>query len=325
MPKQKSAAPKNAGKKSSGPKSVFLHILMIVLLYMSIISSITVIFQYINILLPDPLGYDSQATIFNSIRLSSAVLLIAFPVFLYVAHLINKDMAGNSDIQQSKSRRWLLHFTIFATALTIIIDLITLVYNFYSGDLQTNFLLKVLTVIVIAAAVLGYYRFELNRTDPKSHTVKISAIIASVLIAITIIAGFFVAGTPETQRQVRFDYQRINDLQSIQSQVVFYWQQKKTLPANFEALASGVDGFIAAKDPETQEDYEYEKISDLKFKLCADFDTLLEQFEGTLEPSPYSNPELKGSQSWYHPAGRHCFTREIDPTLDSSNAGKVPL
>ena len=53
----------------------------------------------------------------------------------------------------------------------------------------------------------------------------------AVLAVVTIGAGFFIVGTPAEARLARFDAQKVNDLQNIQSQVVYYWQAKQKLPA----------------------------------------------------------------------------------------------
>ena len=63
-------------------------------------------------------------------------------------------------------RRQLTYVTLFIAACALIGDVTSVVYSFLGGELTTRFILKVLTVGLIARAVFGYYLSEL-RTDEK--------------------------------------------------------------------------------------------------------------------------------------------------------------
>jgi hypothetical protein len=58
--------------------------------------------------------------------------------------------------------------TLFVAASVLIADFTTLVYNLLGGELTVRFLLKVLTVGVIAGATFGYYLWDL-RLDEKEE------------------------------------------------------------------------------------------------------------------------------------------------------------
>lgn len=147
----------------TGPKEVFLNLLVIVTLYVSVISFIALLFQYISYLYPDRLNFYFN-NISNQIRLSSAALIVVFPVFIFLSWLIGKDLATNPSKRELKSRLWLIYLTLFISAITIIVDLVTMIYNFYSGDLTIQFFLKILVIFVVAGAVFGYYAWELKRS-----------------------------------------------------------------------------------------------------------------------------------------------------------------
>lgn len=76
-------------------------------------------------------------------RWSVASLAIAFPVFLFVARHLGKDLARNPVKRLSAVRRWLTYVTLFVAATVLIGDLITLVHNLLSGELSVRFVLKV--------------------------------------------------------------------------------------------------------------------------------------------------------------------------------------
>jgi len=141
-----------------------------------------------------------------------------------------------------------------------------------------------------------------------------------VAVSIAIVAGFFAVGSPFSERLRRFDERRVSDLQSIQFQVVDYWQTKGKLPERLEDLRDDFRGFIPLNDPETSEPYEYRTTGELSFELCASFKTSNKTVDGkSVEGSPLqlSRPipaEPFGFESnFLHDAQRTCFSRTIDP------------
>jgi len=141
---------------------------------------------------------------------------------------------------------------------------------------------------------------------------KILAIIVSLVVFASVFAAFLTIGSPTKQRKLNFDSDRVNDLQTIQSQIVNYWQQKNTLPANLGELTDSISGFTAPKDPENNTDYEYFVKSNLSFQLCANFNLPSLSNQKAI-PQIYPS-----SDNWDHTAGRACFDRTIDPELYKS-------
>ena len=307
------------------PKDFFMHFFDFVLLYVSIISLITLLFQYVNVLFPDKLNF-YLTEVLATIRWSSSALVIVFAVFLLISWLLEKDLLKNPAKRDLKFRKWLIYFTLFASAITIVIDLITLVYNFYSGEISIRFYLKVFVVLAIAAGVFGYYFWDLKRTTDKKYRLpKILGIVAAIVVLASIIGGFFIAGSPATQRQRRFDEQRVNDLQILQNEIVNYWTQKEKLPEELIDLKNSISGFNPSNDPETLVSYEYNIKGPLSFELCAEFKTgnLIDNQNPTIaKPEPYYGDPYR--QNWSHETGRTCFSRIIDPELYKKEK-KLPL
>lgn len=299
------------------PKHVFLHLLMIAMLYVTVIASITLYFQYINTIFFDS-TVDYYTNIFDTIHWASAILIVAYPVYVYINWLIHKEIHQHIELRQMKTRRWLLYFTQFITAITIIIDLMVLIYQFFGGDITLRFVLKVLVVLVIAALVLGYNNWELHHADQPSRLPKIVAIIAAVILVGSIVGGFFVAGTPSQQRAIRLDGQRVNDLMLIQNQAVNYLQSYSALPTDLAQLTSW-SGTLPL-DPDTQQPYVYTTTSATTFQVCATFVTAeTKNLYGNnyyAGPTPVMEKTLLGGQligniNWVHPAGYFCFDRTV--------------
>lgn len=154
--------------EKGGPKDVFLHLLAILTLYASAIAFIALIFQYINVLISDPLemqnGYAIQSS-YQVIRWSIASLIIIFPVYIFSVVFLNKNYAAIPEKRNLRIRKWLVYFTLFAASLIIIGDLVALIFNLLGGELTVRFLLKVLTVFFVASSVFYYYLWDLRRHD----------------------------------------------------------------------------------------------------------------------------------------------------------------
>ncbi|OGJ67812.1 hypothetical protein A3J34_01535 [Candidatus Peribacteria bacterium RIFCSPLOWO2_02_FULL_51_10] len=292
------------------PKDVFLHLLAIITLYMSVSAIIMLLFSCINLLMPDPLAfYYSDET--DAIRISTAILIVGFPVYLVLMRLINRDIAAEPGKTAIGARKWLMYLTIFLSAILIIIDAITLLYNFLNGELTLRFFLKVLVVLIVAGAVFGFYIKEARRSGMMN--LKVWAYGSSAAVLLSIVAGFLVAGSPWHQRAVRFDEQRVNYLQTIQNETVSFWQRKERLPENLDELTDSISGFKAPVDPDTGKPYKYRVQDKLSFSLCADFKTeSRKDLQGKRTPaSLFGEPD----QNWTHGIGSVCFERTIDPAL----------
>jgi len=304
----------------TGPKDVFINLLTFAVLYGSIVSFLIMVFQYVNYIFPDPLEF-YELNILQIIRISTSVLIVMFPIFMILSWLIEKDFKANPAKRDSKFRKWLVYFTLFAAAITIIVDLIILVNNFYSGDLTTQFLLKVIVVLMVAAGTFGYYLWDVKRkSGDVSKRPRNIAWIVSVVVLAGIVSGFFIVGTPAEQREKRFDEQRIRNLQNIQNQIINYWSKKGILPDSINNLEDEILRFELPVDPETKENYEYMVLGELEFQLCAEFNaSTKERFEREIiskDRVPYS---------WEHDAGRVCFERVVDPELHKIENGLIPL
>ena len=148
-------------------REAFLYLVLFTTLYYSAWHAGSLIFDLINVTFPDH-AFDRHRYTEFSMRWSLASLIVAFPVFLYLTRVTSRDIARDPSKRGSKVRRWLTYLTLFASATAIICDLVTLVYNALGGDLTVRFLLKVLTVAVIAGLIFGYYLRDLRQEEKEA-------------------------------------------------------------------------------------------------------------------------------------------------------------
>lgn len=293
-----------------------MHLLNTIALYVSVFSVFNLVSDYINVAFPDPLNpyYDPS----SSIRWSLSLFIIIFGVFAWTSRFIEKDFVKNPKKNDLRIRRWLIYLTVFSAALLLIGDLVALIYNFLSGALTTPFILKIITVFIVGGVVFWYYLYNLKK-KPGEFSPRARGIIwASLGVAlVVIIYGFFVAGSPFRARLVLFDNQKVGDLQTIQGQIVNYWQQKEKLPQSLNDLVDNISGFVPPKDTQPPyEPYIYRKTGDLSFQLCAKFNipSSVKSLREFAVPKPVG---LSGeaTDNWSHTAGDVCFDRKIDPEL----------
>ncbi len=312
------------------PKDFFLQLGVMVALYVSVISLVNLLFQTINYAFPDKLAYygDPYST---GIRLAIASLVIIFPLFLALSWINGREFARECEKRELPIRRWLVYLTLFVAGIAVVVDLIMLVNTFLSGEITTRFTLKVLTMLLVAGGVFGYFLYDLRHKEAVGRKDKIFAVGALIVVLGSIIWGFAIMGSPATARNRQFDDRRVSDLQNIQWQIINFWQQKEKIPASLSDMEDSISGWRAPVDPDTDAVYEYRRATDsLAFELCAVFsrNTIGERerlegrggFGGSYSANSISKPiyDAYGTQkieNWEHAKGRACFSRTIDPDL----------
>ncbi|MFZ4500376.1 MAG: DUF5671 domain-containing protein [Minisyncoccia bacterium] len=316
------------------PYFFFITLGTLIALITSVSAFLNLVFETLNHVFPDILtesyvsGYYSYS--FDAIRTPLSLLIIVFPLYLILERLWRKASESKLSEWSDTLRKWALYLVLFLTSVTVIADLVTLVRYFVSGEITTRFILKVVIVLITAGMVGWYYIRRLRKPAP-GHCDMWLMIKSIVLVLGAIIWAFTVIGGPGSQRTLRLDQRRLDDLQAIQWAVINYWQQSETLPADLSALSTPLSGYKAPVDPEFQKGAVYEyRVVDAKtnsFELCATFTAALPKgwvSNGAGGAYPMRDsatsvssafPANAPNEVWAHDAGRTCFTRTIDPVF----------
>lgn len=308
----------------SSVKEFFLWAGAMLSLYGGVIAFIALVFDYLNYTFPDALTY-APNPYQGGLPYEMASLIVLAPVFLALMRVIRRGIAQDPSRADLWVRRWALYLTLFIAGATVVIDLIVLLTNFLSGEeLSARFLLKVAVVLLVAAAGFMHFAADLwgywIKFPDRARWVNWAT---AALVVVAILAGFLIVGTPYSAREMRYDDQRVSDLQSIQSQVTYFYQQKRAVPATLSQLQDPLLGFLVPTDPATGAAYEYQKTSDLAFHLCATFAQPggANQYGRTVA-YPTSSPYGDVQDNWEHAAGHVCFERMIDPDFYPPAKGK---
>lgn len=283
-------------------REAFVYLLLFSTLYISTYNLGVIAFHYIERLFPDPAEIVYQDYVRQSIRWALSSLIVAFPVFLSLSSIVERSVRRDPAKRRSNVRRWLMYLTVFVAALVLIGDFITLVYNALGGELTTRFMLKVLTVAIIAGAVFGYYLSDLRLEDTKSIAddrrwkLALTSVAVVALVAATG-AGLVMIGSPSEARLRRMDTRRISDLQEIQSAADVYFERHKRLPVSLAELSGEPGMTFAIHDPAALA-YEYRVTGNRTYEVCATFER------------ESSRTGRYGETFWSHREGRQCFRIE---------------
>ena len=153
-------------KPKSGPKDVFLHLLVMLALYFSAGGFIALLFQYINVLIPDPLEgkeYYAVESAYRIIRFSISTLIVVFPSYLFLTRYLNKTYDNEPERRKLGTRKWLIWLTLSIAAIIMVGDMVGLVNKLLGGELTWRFVLKVVTLFFVASSVFYYYFRDLRK------------------------------------------------------------------------------------------------------------------------------------------------------------------
>jgi hypothetical protein len=286
-------------------KYAFYYLLSLVALIFTALSVGMIAFGIIDKSVSDALSYGSLD---GQFKFATSALFIAGPIFYLISYLINKGLRSGDLDKDSGVRRWLTYFIILVSSLIILGVFIGIMNSFLSGEVTTSFILRMLSMIVIAALVFSFYFYDIKRDNVKEKNivVRIFFIATAVLVLAAFVSAWFFIESPKTARAKKLDQQLISNIYSLESAVNSYYEKTKMLPENSEQLKNNTDLFLDAKsfvDSETGKSIDYKKTSDKTFEFCAEFRT--NSFDDN------SNRGYTGPVGKNHKAGYQCIKGEL--------------
>jgi hypothetical protein len=118
-----------------------------------------------------------------------------------------------------------------------------------------------------------------------------AALVATIVVLVVVILGFWSLGGPGTQRLVQTDLHAVRALSSLAQKINQAWLSSgRTLPANLESVSDSLK-----RDSITGQIFGYRPGPNDEYELCANFATNSENLQGP------------NSDRWAHPKGDYCF------------------
>jgi hypothetical protein len=151
--------------RATAPRDFFLYLLTTVALYISTIGGILVIAGLADFWFPE--AFERAAGSAGELRFGLSMLIVAFPIFLYVNRLIHTKISSG-EVEPGTMRAGFTYFTLFVIAVTALVDLMIIVKVYLNGELTPRFVVKAVGVLAMVGIVYLYSRNDLRASSRES-------------------------------------------------------------------------------------------------------------------------------------------------------------
>ncbi len=159
--------------KKASPKDFFLHLFTVGLLYYSAVSFLMLVFEMADRYFPDVAvnSYGYYPTYSDStIRFAISSLIVLFPLFLFLNRYLHKQYEKEPEKKHLRIRKWLVYLTLFVSAITLVGDLIAILNKLLEGFPGAAFIIKALSILVVASGVFYYYLTDIRKAETQEST-----------------------------------------------------------------------------------------------------------------------------------------------------------
>ena len=287
-------------------REAFLYLVSFIALYVSAISFGLLVFGLIDYAFPDALDY-REGYPSGEAATAIASVIVAFPLYLFLARWLGRQAAEDPERRQSLVRRWLTYITLVVAAGFILGDLIALLANVLGGDPTLRFALKAVAILAITGCIFGYYLWDMRQTESSvassagAKSLRILAAAVVIVVAGCIAYALFLMGSPGQQRDIRLDRDRVSHLSNITDNIDVYWKLNGELPTELTEMSGPRYALNRIHDPERGGRYEYRVLENANYELCAVFST---------DSAEQEQERRFSERAWYHGKGRTCFPLE---------------
>lgn len=298
-------------------RELFLYLMAFSCLYMTVFGLGTILYQLINLALPDPADHMIQLYLPESegkLRYGMSTLVIFLPAYLFLDRKIEALNRSDPDQRGSSVRRKLTYLTLYLTAIILLSDASYLVNAWLSGELGKRAFLKCLVVALLGVLVLGRYLNEMSSDEhfvvglaPRVRRLTLGILVLGSLAAV--FAAYRNVDSPGAERRQQVDRARESALQQIDSAIMVYHRSHNKLPDSLDQL-SRVQHIRFPRDPELGKPYRYVRLTKLGYQLCSTFHAA-KTAEDLMNEYPYMTVDLTSTFA-EHPAGDYCFTKEVE-------------
>jgi Domain of unknown function (DUF5671) len=285
------------GGSGTAAKDAFFYLLIFSTLATWTVGLGALAFTLIDHWLVDPLFSSPyyRGNDMYSAAASMASIFVAFPIYLLVSRSVLREERVHPEKLNSPVRKWLTYMALVVAACVFIGDLIAALSYFLRGEITSRFLAKAFVVLLISGGVFFYYFGGLKRSEAgaqsQTHRDRWLAVLSALAVTIAVVLGFLYLGAPSTQRNLRADGKRVQDLYQLTMKIDGLWAKDHKLPEHLDEVPDSVYA-----DPVSRAAYEYHAKDGSRYELCATFEL------------PSRQTDSPNSRAWNHPAGRHCFS-----------------
>lgn len=145
-------------REKGGAREAFYHLSAFTCLYVSTVALLFFLFNLLDVTLPNAGGRvagvgDWQ---YSTLRSSTSTLIVFFPLYLFFAWFIRREVRSGGMIAGGGVERWLTYLTLFVIVMTILIDAASLVYSLLEERVFLRVLLKALVLFAVMCGAFLY-------------------------------------------------------------------------------------------------------------------------------------------------------------------------
>ena len=122
-------------------------------------------FGLIDLWLPDPVSPQNASRQMEDIRWSVSSLIVFAPLFVLLNLHAQKAVRSDPGKRRSAVRKWVGYIILFLASISLLGDLIWVIYALLNGELTARVLAKAVVVAVVAGGVFGFFRQETRDDD----------------------------------------------------------------------------------------------------------------------------------------------------------------
>lgn len=141
-------------------REAFFFGLMFAALAMTAWHLVALGFNLIDRWVPDVESNNRHAYRLQQMRWSIAALIVFAPVFMALNAKVVRATRGDPGKRRSGVRKWFGYITLFLASISLLGDLLWVIYSLLNGDLTLRVSLKVLVVATVAGVVFLYFKRE---------------------------------------------------------------------------------------------------------------------------------------------------------------------
>lgn len=168
--------------ETKDPKSLFLQLFAVIALYISYSSLLTLCFSYVDLHGKSPVYFE-----LSLMRFSLSSLMIGFLVYAICCFVIKKA--------QMPTRKFFVYLTLFLGALMLCSKAINLLFTLLSGSLNTEFMLKVVILLLTTLGVSWFYLKE-SKQNIAYQRINVFMTVAAIIVLAVLVYGFYlIAGS----------------------------------------------------------------------------------------------------------------------------------
>lgn len=272
-------------RRYGSAREAFLYIVYFALLgvvagYVGALS-----FGFVELAFEDDLRGRDWRSGASSLRWGIASLVVGFPIFLYLGNRLSAARQRHPERRTSRVRAWLTYVTLIFAAVTLIGDLVAVVYQFLSGEMGARFLAKAVIVGAISGAILWNYTRAAERDDAGADWPgRILAGVTSLIVIALIVWAFTVVRSPQAARANIADDERLQDLRKIVRLVDCHRTYIGEIPDDLAGMAARLEEQRGGRpvapgcaedlpdDPRTGAPYAYAPQTNDRYQLCMVFE-----------------------------------------------------